>query len=79
MLAAARIQRCALLLSAYQYTLEYRSTLHHSNVSKLSVPQSVTSQPSELSIYNVGQAEFLSVTVTQLQKAIGMIRCCLKF
>ena len=35
-LAAARMQRWALLLSAYQYNLEYRSTTAHANADGLS-------------------------------------------
>ena len=38
-LAAARLQRWAILLSAYQYKIEYRSALKHANaLSRLPLP-----------------------------------------
>ena len=74
-LAAARMQRWALLLSAYNYNLEYRPTQAHGNadgLSRLPVAQVSAGQPSqsssESSIYNVCQVEYLPVTVMQLQR-----------
>ena len=59
-LAAARMQRWALLLSAYNYRLEYRPTQAHGNADglfRLPVSQGSAGQPSqsssESSIYNV--------------------------
>ena len=75
-LAAARMQRWALLLSAYQYNLEYRSTTAHGNVDGLSrLPLfkdwdgQLGRSSSESSIYNICQVEYLPVTVKQLQSA----------
>ena len=74
-LAAARLQRWALLLSAYNYNLEYRPTQAHGNADGLfwlPVVQVSAGQPSqsssESSIYNVCQVEYLPVTVMQLQR-----------
>ena len=72
MLAAARMQRWALLLSAYTYKLEYRSTRAHGNadgLSRLPTPQEKFSLHSESTIYNVCQVEYLPVTFMQLQRA----------
>ena len=52
-LAAARMQRWALLLLAYTYKLEYRSTRAHANadgLSRLPIPQEKFSQHSESTI-----------------------------
>ena len=71
-LAAAQMQRWALLLSAYTYKLEYQSTRAHGNadgLSRLPIPQEKFSQHSESTIYNVCQVEYLPVTFMQLQRA----------
>ena len=75
-LAATRMQRWALLLSAYQCNLEYRSTTAHRNADGLSrLPFSkdwdgqLGRSSSESSIYNICQVEYLPVTVKQLQSA----------
>ena len=76
-LAAARMQRWALLLSAHNYKLEYRPTQAHGNadgLSRLPVAQVSAGQhsqsSSESSIYNVCQVEYLPVTVMQLQRTM---------
>ena len=71
-LAAARLQRWALLLSAYDYVIQYKSTNHHCNADGLSrLPLPGTDQPSgrEVSIFNVGQAQALPVTFRDIQTA----------
>ena len=72
-LAAARLQRWAILLSAYKYQIEFRSTTAHGNADYLSrlpltnqYPEGLTSEPT---IFNVPQIAGLPVTATQLQKA----------
>ena len=72
-LAAARLQRWALLLSAYEYDLEFRPTAQHANADGLSrLPLSViadagTATP-DSDVFNVGQIEALPVTAMQLRK-----------
>ena len=71
-LAALRMQRWALLLSAYNYQIEYRPTAAQGNadeLSRLPAPHTDDSKPCELSVYNVSQVEYLPVTVTQLKRA----------
>ena len=71
-LAAARLQRWALLLSAYDYVIQYKSTNDHCNADGLSrLPLPGTDQPSgrEVSIFNVGQAQALPVTFRDIQTA----------
>ena len=72
-LAAARLQRWALLLSAYEYDLEFRPTAQHANADGLSrLPLSVIADAgtatSDSDVFNVGQIEALPVTAMQLRK-----------
>ena len=70
-LAAVHMQRWALLLSAYNYTIEYQHTTAHGNADgllRLPAPHADDLKPCELSVYNVSQVEYFPVTVTQLQK-----------
>ena len=48
-LAAARLQRLAMLLTAHQYDIEYRSTEKHANAHRLSrLPSKSTTTTKEL-------------------------------
>ena len=72
-LAAARLRRWALILSAYQYSIEFRKTEAHANANGLShLP--VTDQPWEerdvqATCFYVGQIQALPVTAEQLGTA----------
>ena len=74
-LAAARLQRWAILLSAYQFNIEYKSTLTHANadgLSRLPLPDSredavVSSR--EPTIFNLSQIQTLPVTAVQIETA----------
>ena len=72
-LAAARLQRWAWILSAYQYNIEFRPTGEHGNADGLSrlpipgtVPQDVDADPQ---VFNVSQMQSLPVNVRQLRAA----------
>ncbi len=70
--AAARLQRWALLLSSYTYDLEFRSTDHHSNVdvlSRLPLPGKVEDKISETKLYYSRQLSVLPITGHQIRKA----------
>ena len=70
-LAAARMQRWALLLSAYTYSISYKPTDLHSNadgLSRLPLP-TTTEKDSVDSIFNMGQIQSLPVTASDIQKA----------
>ena len=74
-LAAARIQRWSVILSAYNYDISFRSTKLHANADALSrLPLSPTTEAGTYtdrvcSVFNVGQMEALPVTSSQLAKA----------
>ena len=72
-IAAARLQRWALKLSAYTYDIEFRSTSKHSNADGLSrlplhhvSPIGYTSEPT---LFNMQQIESLPVTAHKLAAA----------
>ena len=71
-LAAARLQRWAILLSAYKYSIRYKSTTAHANADGLSrLPLPTTSAPTDkgVSTFNIGQVQALPVTFQDIQKA----------
>ena len=72
-LAAARLQRWAILLAAYQYDLEFRGTAQHCNAngfSGLPLPTCETGEdPTAVNaaIFNLQQIETLPVDAKQLK------------
>ena len=70
-LVAARMQRWALLLSAYTYSISYKPTDLHSNADGLSrLPLPTTSEKDSVdSIFNMAQIQSLPVTASDIQKA----------
>ena len=70
-LSVARLQRWALILSAYNYKIVYNSTQAHSNADGLSrLPMVVNKEQKQLpepSVFNVRQIENLPVTAMQLK------------
>ena len=77
-LAAARLQRWAVLLSAYHYDIEFKATDEHANADGLSrLPLPFNSSDSRLlqinspSLYNLSQLEALPVTASNIASATG--------
>ncbi|KAL9950577.1 hypothetical protein ACROYT_G043093 [Oculina patagonica] len=72
-LAAARLQRWALLLAAYQYDIEYRSTEKHANadcLSRLPIHSDKSCEEvDEVRLINLLQIESLPMNVDQVRKA----------
>ena len=71
-LAAARLQRWALLLSAYRYTIQYRPTRLHGNadgLSRLPLPTSQSESIGTISTFNIHQIAALPVTSRQIADA----------
>ena len=64
-LAATRLQRWAVLFSAYDYVIRYKSTHSHGNadgLSRLPLPSETTSSdPDSASTFNIGQIQALPV------------------
>lgn len=72
-LAAARLQRWAILLSGYQYHIAFKSTLEHTNadgLSRLPLPSS-KGEPlicsTEPTVFNVAQLESLPITAEKVE------------
>ena len=69
-LAAARMQRWALLLSAYNYSIEFRPTAAHANADGLSrLPLGTRHPASTDSIFTIGQIQALPVTAEKIATA----------
>ena len=75
-LAAARLQRWAIVLSAYQYDIEFKRTEAHGNADGLSwlrLPAAGAgtdeSTVADVDVFNIAQIEALPVTVDQLGQA----------
>ena len=72
-LAAAHLQRWAVLLSAYSYDVEFRRTERHANADSLSrLPlksQCPNTGQDEATVFSLCQAEYLPVTALEVQKA----------
>ena len=72
-LAAARLQRWAIVLSAYSYDIEFRHTAVHGNADGLSRLPLHDSKPEDVApgvtLFNVSQLSSLPVTSQQLQAA----------
>ena len=72
-LAAARLQRWAVLLSAYTYKITFKPTQQHSNadgLSRLPLPiQESTTTSEVVSLFNISQVQALPVTVQQVEMA----------
>ena len=70
-LAAARLQRWALLLSAYSYEIQFKPTESHGNADGLSrLPldvQTTDSTPDPASVFNIAQVQALPVSFHQIQ------------
>ena len=69
-MAAAHLQRCALLLSAYTYEVEFKHTQDHAYADGLSrLPQRTRHVPFTASAFVVGQIQALPVTADNLASA----------
>ena len=74
-LAAARLQRWAVFLSAYQYEIQFKTTREHANadgLSRLPLPDSTEASivcSSEPRVFNISQIEALPVTAAQIEVA----------
>ena len=69
-LAAARMQRWALLLSAYNYSIEFRPTTARANADGLSrLPLGTRHPASTDSVFTIGQIQALPVTAEQIATA----------
>ena len=72
-LAAARLQRWAIILAAYNYSIEFKPTQQHGNadgLSRLPLPSNKSPEYSKApSVFNVYQIETLPMDANEVQKA----------
>ena len=66
-LAAARLQRWALLLTAYTYSIEYKATKEHANADGLSRLPLGTRHDPAMDVFMIGQLQALPVTTERLE------------
>ena len=72
LMAAAHLQRWAIILASYQYDIEFKLTKAHANadgLSRLPWSTNTTASLSDPEIFNISQIEALPVTGVQLQDA----------
>ena len=70
--AAARLHRWAVILSAYKYQIEFCSTTAHGNadaLSRLPLPIQTNVRPSETQMYHIRQIESLPITSQAIRTA----------
>ena len=81
-LAAARLQRWSILLSAYNYDIQFKSTSAHANadgLSRLPISDNITPDQSvEVSLFNVAQINCLPVTAQQIDRLTKSDPCLSK-
>lgn len=69
-MVAARLQRWAMIVSAYTYDIVFRPITEHANADALSrLPLGTQHAPSTASRFTIGQMQALPVTVEQLEVA----------
>ena len=71
-LAAARLQRWAIILSAYQYDIIFKPTQQHGNadcLSRLPLLSNTVMEAYGVDVFNVAQVDSLPVTADQLGRA----------
>ena len=69
-LAAARMQRWALILSAYQYDIQYRRSAEHGNADAMSrLPQASEVTPNPEDLFYFSYVDELPVTASDIRKA----------
>ena len=81
-LAAARLQRWSILLSAYNYDIQFKSTSAHANADGLShlpiADTTMQDQSVEVSLFNVAQINLLPVTAQQVDRLTKTDPCLSK-
>ena len=72
-LAAARLQRWSLILSAYRYEMKHRRRSEHSNADAMSrLPCNEPSQPTGQSIFHVTTVDDLPISSKEIREATRM-------
>ena len=70
-IAAARLQRWAVQLAAFQYDIEYKSTKDHANpnaLSRVPLPETGSETSSSLSVYYIHQLNSLPVSSSDVER-----------